>query len=50
MTTVLQKNSDMYNQYDYDTNIEPNMLNNKLFCTFTDREGINPLVESLVSR
>ena len=48
---ILQNNSTMYNKdYDYDTNLSPDMLNNKLFCTFTDKEGIDPLIESLTRK
>lgn len=47
MTTILQENNGMY---DYDTNIDYNMLNNKLFCTFTTKEGMDELVESLVAK
>jgi len=50
MTTILKNKRDMYNKYDYDLNIPNDMLNNKLFCTFTDKEGMDSLVESLVSR
>jgi len=49
MTTVLQQPSDIY-KYDYDSLINSDMLNNKLFCTFTTKEGMEDLIEDLTSR
>jgi hypothetical protein len=43
--TILQEISHMYNQYDFDTNAD--MLNNKLFCTFTDLEQLDELINGL---
>ena len=42
MTTVLQGNPNMYNtEYDVVTDIKIlGDLNNKLFCTFTDLDGL----------
>jgi len=49
MTTVLQQPSDIY-KYDYDSLINSDMLNNKLFCTFTTKEGMEDLIGDLTSR
>jgi len=49
MTTVLQQPSDIY-KYDYDSLINSDMLNNKLFLTFTTKEGMEDLIEDLTSR
>jgi hypothetical protein len=48
--TILNKSIDMYNvdsRYDFDTYIDSNMLNNKLFATFTNLEGLDELINSL---
>ena len=43
--TILQEINHMYNQYDFDTNAD--MLNNKLFCPFTDLEQLDELINGL---
>lgn len=49
--TILQKNSHMYRgQYDFETPLNINDLNNKLFCTFTTLENLDSLIEDLSSR
>ena len=52
MTTVLQSNPNMYNtNYDIVTDIKIlGDLNNKLFCTFTDLEGLELLIEDIKSK
>jgi hypothetical protein len=47
MTTILQKNLNMYNtEYDVVSDIKIlGDLNNKLFCTFTDLDGLDALIE-----
>lgn len=43
----------MYNmnvQYDFDKIDNENMVSNKLFCTFTTKEGMEDLIEDLTSR
>ena len=48
-TMTLSKPVDMYNvdsRYDFDTYTDPNMLNNKLFATFT---GLNELDELIIN-
>ena len=50
--TILSKPIDMYNvgnQYDFDTYIDTNMLNNKLFATFTGLDALDELIISLSS-
>ena len=49
MTTVLEKPINMYNaNYDVITEIKNlNSLNNKLFCTFTNLEGLDTLIEGI---
>lgn len=52
MTTILHKKPDMYNiEYDVITDIK-NLgdLNNKLFCTFTDLDGLDALIEDIKSK
>jgi hypothetical protein len=49
MTTVLQQLSDIY-KYDYDSLINSDMISNKLFCTFTTKEGMEDLIGDLTSR
>ena len=52
MTTILQRPLNMYNtEYDVINNIE-NLkdLNNKLFCTFIDLEGLDALIENIQSK
>jgi hypothetical protein len=49
---TLSKPIDMYNvgnQYDFDTYIDTNMLNNKLFATFTGLDTLDELIISLSS-
>jgi hypothetical protein len=51
-TMILSKPIDMYNvgnQYDFDTYIDTNMLNNKLFATFTGLDALDELIVSLSS-
>ena len=51
-TMILSKPIDMYNvgnQYDFDTYIDTNMLNNKLFATFTGLDTLDKLIVSLSS-
>ena len=52
MTTILQNSTNMYNaEYDVITNIQnAGDLNNKLFCTFTDLEGLDTLIEEIQSK
>lgn len=49
MITTLEKPLNMYNaKYDVITNIQNlSDLNNKLFCTFTDLEGLDALIENI---
>ena len=52
MTTTLQNNPNTYNtNYDVLTSFQ-NLgdLNNKLFCTFTDLEGLDELIENIKSK
>jgi hypothetical protein len=49
---TLNKPNDMYNvdsRYDFDTYIDTNMLNNKLFATFTGLDALDELIVSLSS-
>ena len=52
MITTLEKPLNMYNaKYDVITNIQNlSDLNNKLFCTFTNLEGLDTLIENIVSK
>lgn len=52
MTTVLERPINMYNaNYDVITEIKNiNSLNNKLFCTFTNLEGLDQLIEGIKSK
>jgi len=52
MITTLEKPLNMYNaEYDVITNIQNlSDLNNKLFCTFTDLEGLDILIENIKSK
>jgi len=52
MTTTLQNNPNTYNtNYDVLTSFQ-NLgdLNNKLFCTFTDLDGLDELIENIKSK
>lgn len=47
---ILNRVNDMYdidNRYDFDTYIDSNMLNNKLFATFTNLEMLDEMIASL---
>jgi hypothetical protein len=52
MITTLEKPLNMYNtEYDVITNIQNlSDLNNKLFCTFTDLEGLDTLIEDIKAK
>jgi len=52
MITTLEKPLNMYNaKYDVITNIQNlSDLNNKLFCTFTNLEGLDILIEDIKSK
>ena len=52
MTTILQNSTNMYNaEYDVVKDIQnAGDLNNKLFCTFTDLEGLDALIEDIQSK
>ena len=52
MTTILQNNTNMYNaNYDVIKDIQnAGDLNNKLFCTFTDLDGLDALIENIQSK
>ena len=50
MTMILDEDINTYNMnYDIDE-INPKDLNNKLFCTFTDKEGMDSLIGELRER
>lgn len=50
MTMILDEGINTYNMnYDIDE-INPKDLNNKLFCTFTDKEGMDSLIGELRER
>lgn len=48
MTTILQENKHMYMGYDFEP-ITIKDVNNKLFCTFTDLEGLDQLIAAITS-
>ena len=52
MTTILQNSTNMYNaEYDVVKDIQnAGDLNNKLFCTFTDLDGLDALLEDIQSK
>ena len=52
MTTILQNSTNMYNtEYDVVTDIQIlGDLNNKLFCTFTDLDGMDALIEDIKAK
>ena len=52
MITTLEKPLNMYNaEYDVIDNIQNlSDLNNKLFCTFTDLEGLDTLIEDIKAK
>ena len=51
MTIVLDKQVNTYNtEYDVITELNHNSLNNKLFCTFTNLEGLESLIEGIKSK
>ena len=52
MTTILQSNPNMYNtEYDIVSDIKIlGDLNNKLFCTFTDLDGLDALIDDIKSK
>ena len=51
MITTLERPLNMYNtNYDVITEINLSDLNNKLFCTFTDLDGLDALLEDIQSK
>ena len=48
MTMILGEEVNTYNMnYDIEHDLNPKDLNNKLFCTFTDKEGMDQLINEL---
>lgn len=51
MITTLDKKFNTYNmKYDVITEVNFNDLNNKLFCTFTDLDGLDALIENIKAK
>ena len=51
MTMILDRGVDTYNMtYDVENELNSKDLNNKLFCTFTNLEGMDALVSELRER
>ena len=52
MTTILKSNPNMYNiEYDVVSDVKIlGVLNNKLFCRFTDLDGLDALIENIKSK
>ena len=46
---ILQKEPNMYKRYDFDFYTNLDMLNNKLFATFTELEGLENLIKNITS-
>ena len=44
---TLEPSVHMYNQYDFEQNIDLSSVNNRLFCTFTPLEELDDLIEGL---
>ena len=44
---TLEPSVHMYNQYDFEQNIDLSSVNNRLFCTFTPLEELDGLIEGL---
>ena len=44
---IFEPSMHMYNQYDFEQNIDLSSVNNRLFCTFTPLEELDNLIEDL---
>ena len=44
---ILEKSPNIYNQYDFDKNISLDMLNNRLFCTFSTPEDLDSILDNI---
>ena len=44
---TLETSVHMYNQYDFEQNIDLSSVNNRLFCTFTSLEELDGIIEGL---
>ncbi len=50
MPNTLNQTTHTYNIYDFDSAVDPTLMNNRLFCTFTTLEDLNDLVSQLSSK
>ena len=50
MSNTLNTISHTYNIYDFDSDVDFTLMNNRLFCTFTTLDELDTLVEQLSSR
>ena len=50
MNQILDQTEYMYYQYDFDTPDNINLMNNRLFCTFTQLEDMDTLISEVSSK
>ena len=50
MPNTLNTISHTYNIYDFDSDVDFTLMNNRLFCTFTTLNDLDNLIEELSSR
>ena len=50
MYSTLTPTHHIYDQYDFENILDLSLMNNRLFCTFTDLEGMDSLILELSNR
>ena len=50
MPNILESSPNTYNIYDFDSDVDFTLMNNRLFCTFTTLNDLDNLIEELSSR
>jgi hypothetical protein len=50
MPNILESSPNTYNIYDFDSDVDFTLMNNRLFCTFTTLEDLDNLIEQLSNK
>jgi hypothetical protein len=50
MYNILEQPTNMYDQYDYNVTFDSLLMNNRLFCTFSQLDDLDSLISGLTSR
>ena len=50
MNSIYTQLADTYHPYDFESSLDINSMNNRLFCTFTTLENMDELISSIKSQ